>query len=115
MPDPVGEFVQRKVLPEFHDIVAELRELMRKYAPHAEEVVTYGIPAWKGNRILAVISPTKNDITFAFSNGADFVDKYGLLKGVGKRSKHVKIQKLEDINREAFRYYIKQAVERDAP
>ena len=64
--------------------------------------------------MLAVISPTKKDITFAFSRGAEFKDKYGLLQGVGKVSKHVKIKNLKDANKAALRYYIKQALRLDA-
>jgi hypothetical protein len=76
-------------------------------------VISYGIPAWRGKRILAVISPTKKDITFAFSRGAEFEDKYGLLGGVGKVSKHIKLKNLKDVNKAALRYYIKQALKFD--
>jgi hypothetical protein len=110
----VDEFVKQKVAPERKEIVAMLRKLMRECAPKAKEEISYGIPVWRGKRILAVISPTKKDITFAFSRGADFKDKYGLLQGVGKVSKHVKIKTLKDINKAALRYYIKQALEFDA-
>lgn len=109
----VDEFVKQKVLPEHRTIVALIREMMRELAPGAQEVITYGILAWKGNKVLAVISPTKKDITFAFSRGADFEDKYGLLHGVGKVSKHVKIADADAINRTALRYYIKQALKYD--
>jgi hypothetical protein len=54
---------------------------MRDCAPNAAEIISYGIPACKGKRILVVISPTKKGITFAFSRGADFEDKTGLLEG----------------------------------
>lgn len=87
---------------------------MREIAPTAKEVVTYGVLGWRGNLMLAVISPTKKNITFAFSKGAEFEDKYGLLKGVGKVSKHVKIKTLKDINTEVLEYYIKQALKSDA-
>jgi hypothetical protein len=40
-------------------------------------------------------------------------DKYDLLRGVGKSSKHVKIKTLAKANQEALRYYIKQALELD--
>lgn len=90
-----------------------IRKLMRETAPGAQEVISYGILAWRGKRILAVISPTKKDITFAFSRGAEFEDKYGLLQGVGKVSKHVKIKTLKDANQAALRYYIKQALKLD--
>ena len=86
---------------------------MREVAPQAEEEISYGIPAWKLQRIIAVVSPTKKDITFSFSRGAQFEDKYGLLRGVGKSSKHVKIKSLDAVNKEALRYYIGQALELD--
>lgn len=110
----VDEFVKTKVLPEFHLVVTEIRALMKECAPNAQEIISYGIPAYRAKRIVAVISPTKKDITFAFSRGAEFEDRYGLLKGVGKVSKHVKMESLADVNKEALRYYIQQALELDA-
>lgn len=110
----VDEFVRTRVLPEFQPIVAMIRELMKECAPDAQEVISYGIPAYKEKHILAVISPTKKDITFAFSRGAEFEDKYGLLQGVGKVSKHVKIKNLAAVNKDALRYYVRQALEFDA-
>jgi hypothetical protein len=109
----IDDFVKHKVLQEHKDIVAMLRQLMRKAAPGVKEEISYGILAWKGNRILVVISPTKKDITFAFSRGAEFKDKYGLLQGVGKVSKHIKIKKLEDVDKSALLYYVKQALKFD--
>ncbi len=111
----VDEFVEQKVLPEFHDIVAMLRKLMRELAPEAKEQIYYGLPMWNGKTApLAWISPTKRDITFGFTFGNEFDDKYGLLKGKGKNARHVKIKKVSDADKEALRYYIQQAVKRDA-
>ncbi len=110
----VDEFVQARVLPEYRDIVAALRALMKECAPDAEEGISYGIPAYRGRRMLAVISPTKKGITFAFSRGAEFEDRYGLLEGVGKVSKNVRIRRVEEIDQAAMRYYIGQALELDA-
>ncbi len=110
----VDEFIKHKVQPEHYEIVEMLRKLMRETAPQAKEVISYGILAWRGNLLLAVISPTKKDITFAFSKGAEFEDKYSLLQGVGRVSKHVKIKNLKEVNRIALKYYIKQALKLDA-
>jgi len=52
-------------------------------------------------------------ITFAFSRGAQFEDKYGLLEGDGKVSKNVRMKNLEDVNHKALRYYIRQALALD--
>lgn len=110
----VDEFMEARVLPEFHPVVAMFRKMMKEYAPDAQELVSYGIPAYKMKRIIAVISPTKKDITLSFSRGAQFDDKYKLLKGVGKSSKHVKVHSIAEANQAALRYYIKQAVKFDA-
>jgi hypothetical protein len=109
----VDEFVKSRVQPEFRPIVAELRRLMKRHAPHAREIMSYGIPAYRGRLILAVISPTKKGITLAFSRGAEFEDKYGLLEGVGKVSKNVRLRDVKEIHKAALHYYIRQAVALD--
>jgi hypothetical protein len=76
-------------------------------------LITYGILAWRGNLILSVISPTKKDITLAFSRGAEFEDKCGLLRGVGHVSKHVMIKNLKEAIKTALKYYIQQALKLD--
>jgi hypothetical protein len=106
----VDEFVETRVLPEFRPVVAMLRALMREAAPDAQELISYGIPAYKLKHIIAVISPTKKGITLAFSRGAEFEDKYGLLEGEGKVSKNVRMKKVDEIKVEALKYYIKQAL-----
>ena len=110
----VDDFLQYKVLPEHKPIVALLRTMMRQCAPGAREEISYGILMWKQKRALAVVSPTKKDITFAFSRGAKFEDKFELLQGVGKVSKHVKIKRVKNTPQAALKYYIKQALQFDA-
>jgi hypothetical protein len=109
----VDEFVKARVLPQHQDIVVGMRQLMREMAPDATETIAYGIPMYKRNRIFAYISPTKKDITFGFSRGAEFEDRYGLLKGVGKSAKNIKLKRLEDVNKEVLGYYIKQSPQWD--
>jgi hypothetical protein len=110
----VDEFVKTKVLPEFQPIVAKIRELMSECAPDATEGISYGIPVFKKKKIFAVISPNKKGITFSFTHGTEFEDRYNLLRGVGSVSRHVKIKNLANVNKEALRYYIKQALEIEA-
>ena len=87
---------------------------MREMAPNAQELISYGIPAYKGNRIFAVISPTKKDITLAFSRGVQFEDRYGLLWGVGKSSKHLKFKSIDEVKKEVLEYYVNQALDLDS-
>jgi hypothetical protein len=110
----VDEFIKTRVLPKYQPIVRKLRTLILQMAPDAQEVMSYGIPNYRGKRGLAVISPAKTHITLAFSRGAEFEDKYGLLEGVGKVSKNLRFQDITDINEEALHYYIQQALKLDA-
>jgi hypothetical protein len=109
----VDDFVARRVQRELRPVVAMIRALMKECAPRAQESISYGIPAYKMRRIIAVISPTKKDITFSFSRGAQFDDKYGMLRGVGKSSKHVKIRDVASADQRALRYYIREALRLD--
>jgi hypothetical protein len=109
----VDEFVQTRVKPEFQPIVRAIRELMKECAPNVQEVYSYGLPMFKGKQLLAFISPSKKDITFSFVQGTQFKDMYGLLRGVGKEARHVKIKNLDDVNKYALCYYIQQAQELD--
>jgi hypothetical protein len=112
----VDDYVKTKILPQHQDIVKAIRELVRDCAPNAKEAVAYGIPVWKVKKIFAVISPNKKGITFSFTHGAEFEDKYKLLRGVGKVSRHVLIKAAQDVPAKgaALRDYIRQALEFDA-
>lgn len=108
----VNEFVKHKVSVEHRGTVATIRRVMREAAPEAKEVITYGTLGWKSRGIIAVINPTIKYVTVAFLRGAEFEDKYGMLEGVGRVQKLLKI-KYTDVNRIALRYYIRQAVKFD--
>lgn len=110
----VDAFIAEKVLPQYRDIAQKLRALMAECAPEAREVISYGVPMWRIERMIAVLSPTQKGITFALSQGASFEDRYGLLEGVGNRSKNVRMKSLDDWNDEALRDYIAQAIVHDA-
>ncbi len=113
MTKEVDDFIATKILPEYRAIAERLRVLMKECVPDAREVIAYGVPMWRRKKMLAVISPTKKGITFALSQGASFEDKFGLLEGVGNRSKNVRMKSVDDINEDALRYYIAQAVTHD--
>ncbi|MGC9668998.1 DUF1801 domain-containing protein [Planosporangium sp. 12N6] len=109
----VDAYVETKLDPKYREIVAALRALMADAAATATECLTYGSPAWRGRKILAVISQSKTHLTFAFERGAEFEDPHGLLEGVGKKTRHVKIKTMDGINEAALRDYVAQAVALD--
>ena len=107
------EFIQEKIPPQFHDLVELLRDLMRESAPQATEKVGYGMLMWSGRWPLAWITPGKEGVSFGFRAGAYFGDPFGLLKGTGKHARNVKLKGPADVNREALRHYVRQALEHD--
>lgn len=107
----VDEFVTTRVLPEFQETVAQIRFLMRELAPEAREEIGYGVPVYRVRRIIAVISPTRKDITLSFSRGAEFEDKFARLKGAGNKSKHLKFKNAAQVDRDVLTYYLRQALE----
>jgi hypothetical protein len=109
----VDEFVEAKVLPEFRPVVAAIQSLMKEAAPNAKEMMSYGLPMYIQKLTIAWISPSKTGITFSFMRGAGFEDKYGLLRGGAKHARQVKLKSLDDVNKPALKYYIKQALKFD--
>ncbi len=107
----VDEFVRDKVLPEYQDVVAELRALLRKEAPGAREVMSYGLPMYfQSKSAFAWISPNQKGISLGFREGVRFEDRYGLLRGSVKHARHLQIKDLAGVDKPALRYYIKQAL-----
>src|ERR1700694_2412719 len=111
----VDDYVNTKVLPDQRETVAMLRALVRECAPHAEELISYGMPVFKARKkIFAWIIATKKDITFSFRAGTSLEDKFNLLKGAGKHARHIKIKSADSVDRDVLRYYIRQALDLDA-
>jgi hypothetical protein len=110
----VDEFVEKKVAPEFKPVVAAIRALVRECAPDAEEVISYGMPVYKGKGLFAWINPPKKDVTFTFTRGVRIKDRYGLLRGSAKGgARHLKMKNVAEVNKPALKYYIQQAVKLD--
>jgi len=109
----VDDFARARLTPEHQDLLERLRQLMETHAPEGREVISSGSPAWRRTRILAIVSPSKTHLTFAFENGAGFTDPSGLLQGEGKKTRHVKLTRWDSAIEEALVDYIRQAVAAD--
>lgn len=109
----VDAYVKGEVKPEHRPIVASIRAAIREAAPKAAEMISYGIPLWRGNSHIAFIGSVKNDIKLGFVRGLKFEDKYKLLKGRGKVTRHLVFKTPGDVKKTMLRYYIRQAVKLD--
>ena len=116
MASDIDTWMVDRVLPEYQPIVKTIRAVVKQHIPEVEESMTNGTPAYPGNlawrvkHIVALISPTKQGITIAFTKGGSFKDKYELLEGLGKSSLNYRLKSLDDLNEEALIDYFKQAV-----
>ncbi|MBT2211010.1 DUF1801 domain-containing protein [Actinomadura sp. NEAU-AAG7] len=109
----IDAYIAGQLDPRYTGILGALRTLMAAHAPAAVEGLAYGSPAWRGAEVFAVVSQSKTHLTLAFERGAEFEDEHGLLEGVGRRTRHVKIKSLDDLDEHALRDYIEQAVRLD--
>lgn len=115
----VNQFIQDKVLPQHRPLVDRFRQLIRSEFPELNEEMRggtekyYGVPSYRLNRIVVVVSPTKNGITFAFSEGKKFDDRYNMLEGVGNKSRNIRLADATEFDKEKMSYYIRQAVDLD--
>jgi hypothetical protein len=98
-------------LPESQaELVREVRQIILKAAPEAEESIKWAQPVYEINGPFAYIKAFKNSVNFGFWRGADINDPDGLLEGSGVKMRHFKLNNLEDINEPIFLNFIQQAV-----
>lgn len=101
---------------EIRTLCFELRSLVLDCVANANERV---FPGWKvltyslddELQQVCAISIHKNHLDLIFSQGAHLDDPDGLLEGVGKRVRHIKIRPASGIPEAAVRRLIAQAVE----
>jgi hypothetical protein len=120
MKSPVELFIESKVLPQYRPIVDRFRELIQSEFPDLKEEMRggtekyYGVPVYRYKRIIITLSPTRKGITFSFTDGKKFEDKYSLLEGEGKKSLNLRVSNIEDYKDEILVYYIRQAIALDS-
>lgn len=80
-----------------------LREIVTDIMPDANEVVTghknisYSTDAGAMKGGMVYIAPFKDSVNLGFIDGVDLADPKGLLKGTGKRLRHIKVQSAADV------------------
>lgn len=115
----VDNYVKTKVLPEYQPLVTAFRTLVKKDFPELTEDMRGGTekypgtPVYRLKRIVVVISPTQKGITYAFSDGAAFEDKYGMLEGVGNKSLNIRLTSIDEFDAGKMSYYLQQAIKID--
>lgn len=62
-PADIDEYI-KSFPPPTQKILKQVRATIRKAAPKAEEVISYGMPAFKQNKVLVFFAAYKNHIGF---------------------------------------------------
>ena len=97
--------------PPVRDLVEVLRALVQEAAPDATEEghTGWGNITYSRKSIFCYIGPQKSWANLGFWQGTELSDPEGLLEGTGKRLRHVKVRKPEEIRSNAFKALVQEA------
>ncbi len=109
--DPVAEHIAS--LPaELAELATELRALILKTLPTANESIKWGYPVYELDGMVCSIRHARGYIALQFfTAGIYLLDPQGLLQGSGQKMRHTKIRKKSDIQKKLYSTWLLQAVE----
>ncbi|ASN03527.1 DUF1801 domain-containing protein [Virgibacillus necropolis] len=93
------------------EIAIRLREIVFETSPDIQEKIKWGMPSYIENGMVCYIQTAKNHVNFGFYFGAILTDRDSLLEGTGKKMRHIKIKKIEDIQQDQYAALIQEAIE----
>jgi uncharacterized protein YdhG (YjbR/CyaY superfamily) len=96
--------------PEKHVIIQKLRELVYEIEPEISETIKYGGILFSNTEDCGGVFPSKNHVSFEFSEGFKIVDPKKRLEGTGKFRRHLKIVTSDDIKIKEVGYFVKQMI-----
>lgn len=102
------EFVQ-SFTPVVRELTQKTRALILESIPNAlemldppSEIIACGFSP-KYRDLICALAPFKNHLNLMFAIGTELSDPTGLLTGTGRRARHVRIERIEDIQRPELR------------
>jgi hypothetical protein len=100
--------------PELRKVAKALRAFVKGIEPATKETVnSWGVPTFENDAPFCLYMVGKNHVTFGFLFGSSLNDPQGLLEGTGKNLRHVKLRKLEDLQRPALKTLVQAACKRE--
>lgn len=92
-------------------IINKLRRLVKDVAPNLVEGSKWTNGVWLKNDLPIIYIHTEADhLQFGFFAGATFTDPKKLLRGKGKFVRHIRVERLADVDEAAFATMIRKAV-----
>lgn len=105
--DPFFESLDEPV----QKLATHLRDLIFEASENIVEEIKWNKPSYSHDGLVCYLQPGKNYVNFGFYQGAQLPDYGNLLKGEGTKMRHIRIHKLLDIQPEAFKSLIWEAIE----
>lgn len=97
--------------PKHKRIITRLRNLVSDVAPKLRETSKWTNGVWqKGDLPLIFIHTEPDHIQFGFFGGAALIDPKKVFRGNGKSVRHIRVEKIEDVDDVAFAAMIRKAV-----
>jgi hypothetical protein len=117
MPLRVGKRAQEKKSPyvkddnpELQKVVRALRSFVKGIVPGVKETVNaWGLPTFEAPGPFCFYMVGRQHVTFGFHFGTSLKDPESLLEGTGKNIRHVKLPKLEDLQKKGLRELVNAA------
>ena len=96
-------------------IAVQLRELILSELPGTQEmvdapskIIAYGASA-KYADLVCAIAPYPRYVNLMFSRGANMPDPDGILKGTGKKARHIRVEEMTEQIERQIRKYLQSA------
>ncbi len=92
------------------EILLKLRNIVFSCNPEIQERVMYGGIMFSLGDDFGGLFVRKNHVSFEFVFGVQMKDRDGVLEGVGKFRRHLKLRSLKDIEIKKVAYFVEQAL-----
>ena len=104
--------------PEVRRLALALREVVLTEAPDAEEllysvyaeVIVFKLPGRKRGAF-CYVAAYSHHVNLMFYCGAELPDPHGVLRGSGKKMRHIRFDSPDDLRHRYLRNYIRSAIE----
>lgn len=112
MPDSANAYFH-ELEGEEASVARALRALVRNVDPSLSESLKWRQPVYTGERNVCYIAAEGDHVKLGFFQGALLADPTGILEGSGKKMRHVKVRRTEDLEEEVLRSLVQEAVTLD--
>ena len=96
--------------PELRQVAEAPRRLILESEPKLTEAIKWGNPVYEMNGKVCYLAATNAYVTLGFFNGASLNNAQTQMEGTGKNMRHVKVPSLQDIRRELYTSWVREAV-----